>query len=56
MAKWMNLSRRQAGEFIPATDNMAAIQNSVTGNVLIYRKHNKPAYGPFGDSLDDFIP
>ena len=26
-----------------------------TGNVTIYRKANKPVFGPFGDSLDDFI-
>jgi hypothetical protein len=32
----------------------AAIQNQTTGNVLIYRKANKPALGPLGDSLDDF--
>ena len=24
-----------------------------TGNITIYRKHNKPAFGPLGDSLDD---
>ena len=24
-----------------------------TGNITTYRKHNKPGYGPVGDSLDD---
>jgi hypothetical protein len=24
------------------------------GAVVVYRKHRKPAYGPLGDSLDDF--
>jgi hypothetical protein len=27
-----------------------------TGNVTIYRKHNKPALGWEGDSLGDFDP
>jgi hypothetical protein len=25
-----------------------------TGSIVTYRRHNKPAYGPLGDSLDDF--
>jgi len=25
-----------------------------TGNITVYRKHNKPALGPVGDSLEDF--
>jgi hypothetical protein len=29
--------------------------NSATGNVTVYRKNNKPALGPAGDSLDDFV-
>jgi hypothetical protein len=33
----------------------AALQNPNTGNVFTYRKARKPAYGPLGDSLDDFI-
>jgi hypothetical protein len=24
-----------------------------TGSVTVYRKHNKPALGPLGDSLED---
>jgi hypothetical protein len=31
----------------------AAIQNP-KGNIAVYRKANKPAFGPVGDSLDDF--
>ena len=26
-----------------------------TGNVTVYRKANKPAFGPLGDSTDDFV-
>lgn len=40
---------------VALTEADAAIQNQNTGNVLIYRKHRKPAFGPVGDSLDDFI-
>jgi hypothetical protein len=25
-----------------------------TGNITVYRKLNKPALGPLGDSLEDF--
>jgi hypothetical protein len=32
----------------------AAIEGRTTRNILIYRKHRKPAFGPVGDSLDDF--
>jgi len=27
---------------------------SPASNVTVYRKNNKPALGPLGDSLDDF--
>jgi hypothetical protein len=43
----------QGREVIAMTEVTAAIHNP-TGNVTIYRKHNKPALGPVGDSLDDF--
>ena len=46
---WNLLGRR----VVALTEETAAIQ-SPTGHVLIYRKANKPAYGPLGDSLDDF--
>ena len=35
------------------TGNTAAIQMQ-SGAVLTYRRHNKPALGPLGDSFDDF--
>jgi hypothetical protein len=38
---------------IALTEATAAIQNP-TGAVTVYRKHNKPALGPLGDSLNDF--
>jgi hypothetical protein len=34
------------------TEATAAIRNA-TGNVTVYRRVNKPALGPLGDSLDD---
>jgi len=34
-------------------EGTAAIE-SPTGTVTVYRRHNKPALGPLGDSLDDF--
>jgi len=36
------------------TELTAAVQ-SPTGTITIYRKVNKPALGPLGDSLDDLI-
>jgi hypothetical protein len=38
---------------VAITEGTAAIQNP-TGNITVYRKANKPAFGPVGDSLDDF--
>lgn len=35
------------------TADTAAIQNPTTGNVTVYRRHNKPGLGPLGDSLED---
>ena len=35
------------------TEGTAAIE-SPTGSVTIYRRHDKPALGPLGNSLDDF--
>jgi hypothetical protein len=37
---------------VALTDATAAIANP-SGNILIYRRHNKPGLGPMGDSLDD---
>jgi hypothetical protein len=30
------------------------IENPATGSVTVYRRFNKPSYGPLGDSLDNF--
>jgi len=38
---------------VALTHTTAAIKNP-TGAVTIYRRYNKPALGPLGDSLDDF--
>jgi len=37
---------------VALTANTAAIKNP-TGAVTVYRRHNKPALGPLGDSLED---
>jgi hypothetical protein len=37
---------------VAMTETGAAIQSA--GAVVMYRKYNKPALGPVGDSLDDF--
>ena len=39
-------------EVVALTEATASIKGT-TGNITIYRKHNKPAFGPLGDSLDD---
>jgi hypothetical protein len=39
---------------VALTGETAAIKMP-TGSVTTYRRHNKPAYGPLGDSLDDFV-
>jgi hypothetical protein len=43
----------QGCEVVALTDATAAIQTS-TGAITAYRRFNKPAFGPLGDSLDDF--
>jgi hypothetical protein len=43
----------QGRPVVALTEATAAIQNP-TGNVTVYRRFNKPALGPPGDSLDDF--
>jgi hypothetical protein len=40
---------------VAMTETTAAIQHKTTGTITNYRKNNKPALGPLGDSLDDFI-
>lgn len=43
----------QGRPVVALTADTAAIENAT--NVTVYRKHTKPALGPLGDSLDDFI-
>jgi hypothetical protein len=40
-------------EVVALTEATAAIEN-LTRPITVYRRHNKPALGPIGDSLDDF--
>jgi hypothetical protein len=42
----------QGCSVVALTESTAAIRMT-TGSILTYRKDNKPAYGPLGDSLDD---
>ena len=42
-------------EVVALTETTAAIHNPAAA-ITIYRRHNKPALGPVGDSLDDFEP
>ena len=42
----------QGRPVVALTEATAAIQNP-TGNLIVYRRFNKPALGPVGDSLDD---
>jgi hypothetical protein len=42
-------------EVVALTETTAAIRNP-SGSILSYRRFNKPAFGPVGDSLDDFPP
>ena len=44
----------QGRPVIALTADTAAIQSAKTGSVTVYRKANKPGYGPVGDSLEDF--
>jgi hypothetical protein len=39
---------------VALTEATAAIRMP-TGSILTYRKFNKPAFGPLGDSIDDFL-
>jgi hypothetical protein len=39
---------------VALTDTTAAIRSTRTGEITTYRKLNKPAFGPLGDSLEDF--
>jgi hypothetical protein len=39
---------------VALTETTAAIQ-SHSGSATKYPKHRKPAFGPVGDTLDDFV-
>jgi hypothetical protein len=43
----------QGRQVVALTDATAAIENP-TGAITVYRRYDKPALGPVGDSLDDF--
>jgi hypothetical protein len=46
---WLLRGRR----VVALTADTAAIETA--SGVVVYRKHRKPALGPLGDSLDDFV-
>jgi hypothetical protein len=48
MLVWLLNGRR----VVALTHNTAAIENP-TAAITVYRKKNKPALGPVGDSLED---
>jgi len=43
----------QGRPVVALTEATASIRNP-TGSITVFRKHNRPALGPLGDSLDDF--
>src|SRR5262245_21638070 len=43
----------QKREVVAITAESATIRNPVTDTIIVFRKNNRPAYGPVGDSLDD---
>ena len=43
----------QGRPVVALTAATAAIENPATGSITTYRRFNKPALGPVGDSLDD---
>jgi len=44
----------QDREVVVLTADTATVRNPKTSNLTVYRRPNKPALGPLGDSLDDF--
>src|SRR5262245_52976645 len=40
-------------EVVALTADTATIKNQTTGTITVFRKNNRPALGPLGDSLDD---
>jgi hypothetical protein len=47
---WLLKGRR----VVALTESTAAIENPASGAVTMYRRFDKPALGPLGDSLEDF--
>jgi hypothetical protein len=41
-------------QVVALTEGTAAIQNPATASITMYRRLDKPALGPLGDSLEDF--
>jgi hypothetical protein len=41
------------GNSVTALSSETAVIRSATGNILKFRKHNRPAVGPLGDSLEE---
>jgi len=39
-------------QVLALTESTATVENP-TGAITVYRRHNKPALGPLGDSLED---
>src|SRR5215831_11217288 len=39
---------------VALTEGTAAIQNPATASITMYRRFDKPALGPLGDSVEDF--
>ena len=54
---WIRTNRKAEVSLpvVALTEATAAVQSS-TGALTIYRRHNKHALGPEGDSLDDLEP
>src|SRR5262245_3269452 len=46
----------EGGEVIALTADTASIRNRNTGNITVFRKNNRPALAPLGDSIDDIDP
>src|SRR5262245_525375 len=44
----------QGRAVVGLTADAATIRNPSSGSITVYRKHNKPALGPLGDSLEYF--
>jgi hypothetical protein len=45
----------QGKQVLALTEDTAAIENP-SGSITVYRRHNKPAMGPLGDSLEELDP